>query len=107
MQFCPKCGGLMLPKQIEEGPVLVCNACGYATKEAKLEEYKVVKPAKHEEMVTVIEETKPALPTTRAKCPKCGHGTAYWWLRQTRGADEPTTRFYRCTKCGHTWREYS
>jgi len=97
----------MLPKQIEEGPVLVCNACGYATKEAKLDEYKVVKPAKHEEMVAVIEEAKPPLPTTKAKCLKCGHGTAYWWFRQTRGADEPTTRFYRCTKCGHTWREYS
>ncbi|TEU14803.1 MAG: transcription factor S [Hadesarchaea archaeon] len=107
MQFCPKCGGLMLPKQVKEGPVLVCNACGHVTKEAKLDEYKVVKPAKREEMVAVIEETKPALPTTRAKCPKCGHETAYWWLRQTRGGDEPTTRFYRCAKCGHTWREYS
>jgi len=26
---------------------------------------------------------------------------------QTRAADEPPTRFYRCTKCGHTWREYA
>lgn len=86
---------------------MVCNACGYATKEAKLEEYKVVKPAKREEMVTVMEEVKPALPTTRAKCSKCGHETAYWWLKQTRAADEATTRFYRCAKCGHTWREYT
>ncbi len=107
MQFCPKCGNLMLPKQVKEGPVLVCNACGYVAKEAKLDEYKVVKPAKREEIVAVIEETKPALPTIRAKCLKCGHETAYWWLRQTRGGDEPTTRFYRCAKCSHTWREYS
>jgi DNA-directed RNA polymerase subunit M len=97
----------MLPKQIEEGPVLVCNVCGYVTKEAKLEEYRVVKPAKREEMVTVVEKAKPTLPTIRAKCPKCGHSTSYWWLRHTRGADEPTTRFYRCTKCDHTWREYT
>lgn len=98
----------MLPKQIEEGSVLVCNSCGYVMKGAKLEEYKVVKPAKREEMVTVIEEeAKPPLPTTRTECPKCGHDTAHWWLRQTRAADEATTRFYRCAKCGHTWREYT
>ena len=97
-----------MPKRIKEGPVLVCNVCGHAMGGAKLEEYKVVKPAKREEVVTVIEEeAKPALPTTRAKCPKCGHQTAFWWLRQTRAADEATTRFHRCAKCGHTWREYT
>jgi len=98
----------MLPKKIEKGHVLVCNSCGYTKKAEKLEEYKVVKPAEREEKVTVIGEgAKPALPTTRTKCPKCGHDTAYWWLQQTRAADEATTRFYRCTKCGHTWREYT
>ncbi|MDP6459515.1 MAG: transcription factor S, partial [Candidatus Hydrothermarchaeota archaeon] len=30
-----------------------------------------------------------------------------WWLLQTRKADESETRFYRCTKCKFTWREYS
>ncbi|MGH9996735.1 MAG: transcription factor S, partial [Nitrososphaeraceae archaeon] len=25
----------------------------------------------------------------------------------TRSADEATTQFYRCTKCSHTWRNYS
>lgn len=108
MQFCPKCGALMLPKQVEQGPILVCDTCGYTAKAEKLEEYKIVKPAKQKEMITVIEkEAKPALPTARTKCPKCGHGEAYWWLRQTRAADEATTRFYRCAKCGHTWREYT
>ncbi len=108
MQFCPKCGALMLPKQIKDRPILVCSTCGHATKTAKLEEYKIVKPAKQKEMIAVIEKgAKPALPTARTKCPKCGHGEAYWWLRQTRAADEATTRFYRCAKCGHTWREYT
>ncbi|MBI2112883.1 transcription factor S, partial [Candidatus Woesearchaeota archaeon] len=27
--------------------------------------------------------------------------------QQTRGADEPETRFFRCTKCNYTWREYA
>jgi DNA-directed RNA polymerase subunit M len=26
---------------------------------------------------------------------------------QTRSIDESMTQFYRCTKCGHTWRDYS
>lgn len=40
-------------------------------------------------------------------CSKCGNKGAYWHLRQTRSADEATTRFYRCTKCKNTWREYA
>ncbi|MCD6114052.1 MAG: transcription factor S, partial [Thermoprotei archaeon] len=40
------------------------------------------------------------------ECPKCGNREAYVWMMQTRAADEPPTRFYRCTKCGYTWREY-
>ncbi|PIO07920.1 transcription factor S, partial [Candidatus Pacearchaeota archaeon CG10_big_fil_rev_8_21_14_0_10_35_219] len=31
---------------------------------------------------------------------------AYFWTMQTRAADESETKFYRCTKCDHTWREY-
>ncbi|MRR35944.1 transcription factor S, partial [bacterium] len=31
---------------------------------------------------------------------------AYWWLRQLRSADESEVRFFRCTKCSRTWREY-
>jgi DNA-directed RNA polymerase subunit M len=29
------------------------------------------------------------------------------WQVQTRGGDEASTQFFRCTKCGHTTREYS
>lgn len=46
------------------------------------------------------------LPATKAECSKCGNGQAYYWMMQTRSADEPSTRFYRCTKCNFTWREY-
>ncbi|WP_394325620.1 RPA12/RPB9/RPC11 RNA polymerase family protein [Candidatus Methanomethylophilus sp. 1R26] len=46
-------------------------------------------------------------PETRITCPECGHTEAYYVIRQTRAADESPTRFYRCCKCNHTWREYS
>ena len=57
----------------------------------------------------VVEEDKApnTLPTTTIECPKCGNNIASWWMLQTRSADEATTQFYRCTKCNHTWRNYS
>src|SRR5919107_2149996 len=37
-------------------------------------------------------------------CSKCGTNQARWWIVQTDSADEPSTQFFRCTKCRHTWR---
>lgn len=48
-----------------------------------------------------------ALPKTKGvKCPECGNDEAHWYTEQTRAADEPATRFYICTECGHKWRDY-
>ena len=47
------------------------------------------------------------LPTINIDCPKCNNNLAVWWMLQTRSADEATTQFYRCSKCNHTWRNYS
>ena len=42
--------------------------------------------------------------TDKVECPKCGNHEAYWWIVQTDTAEEPSTQFFRCTKCKHTWR---
>ncbi len=47
------------------------------------------------------------LPLTDAICEKCGHAKARYWLVQTRASDEPETKFLRCERCSHTWRDYS
>ena len=58
-------------------------------------------------LVEVIEkEHLETLPITEAKCPRCGHTKAYYWTVQTRAADEAATKFFKCQKCEHTWREY-
>jgi DNA-directed RNA polymerase subunit M len=103
MKFCPKCGSLLIPKD----GLLVCESCGYSEKVEKPEEYTLAKKVEEKGGVEVIEEERKPLPTTRTTCPACGNSTAYWWILQTRSADEPPTRFYRCTKCGKTWREYA
>jgi len=99
--FCPKCSSLMIPKQGK----LVCMNCGTEREIEEKDNTKIM--AKSQGMdILVIEDSADTLPRTKAECPKCGHNEAYWVIRQTRAADEPETRIYRCTKCGHTWREY-
>ena len=56
--------------------------------------------------VEVVEKDFQAMPLVPNKCSKCNHGKAYYWEIQTRASDEPATRFYKCEKCQHVWREY-
>ncbi len=103
VEFCPKCGALLLPK---EG-LLQCR-CGYSKEIGEKEKEKYVLQEKPEELreIPVIEEEIQQMPTVRAECKRCGNTEAYYWMLQTRGADEPATKFFRCTKCKYTWREY-
>jgi transcription factor S len=101
--FCPKCKRLMRPDK--PAGVWRCGACGTKVPFGKSIEVGRTNPTGRS--MAVIEEGKgPTLPTADELCPKCGNGRAYWVLRQTRGADEPETRIFECTKCGHKWREY-
>jgi len=45
--------------------------------------------------------------TIKIDCEKCHNQEGVSWAFQTRSADEPETKFYRCTKCNHTWRDYT
>lgn len=102
MRFCPKCE-VRLRKA---GGGLSCPRCGHSEGPGGR-----AAPAAEEAApaLNVLEgdEGKEALPTVAADCEKCGHKEAVWWMLQTRSADEPTTQFYRCTGCGHTWRNYA
>lgn len=82
----------------------ICNACG-AMKDINGEAEIIITDSKDKE-TTVITEDITTLPKTRILCPKCGHTEAFFVIRQTRAADEPETRIYRCHKCNYSWREY-
>jgi len=100
-EFC-KCGGLLVPVH----GVIKCRKCG--SEPAKAEQSgALLKTAHEDEKVIVLETNESNLPSIEHECEKCGNTTAYFWFIQTRASDEPPTRFFRCTKCGHTWREYS
>lgn len=113
MDFCPECGTRLISKREEEGKgalQMVCPKCGYK----KAGKRKLVVTAKRlkrsrKEPITVIgkEHQIRTLPTATKTCPKCGNNLAYFWQVQTRGGDEGSTLFFRCTKCDHTFREYT
>jgi transcription factor S len=102
VKFCPKCKRLMRPDRT--AGVWRCGACG--TEVPLGEGVPVVHSPVPRGGVEVVETKVATLPTATEVCPKCGNDQAYWVLRQTRGSDEPETRIFECTKCGHKWREY-
>jgi DNA-directed RNA polymerase subunit M len=104
-----------MKSRFDEG-VLICPQCGYSTNREIGEELAVRStnsPSSFDggtgSVLKVVEADKipNTLPTTNTDCPKCGNNLAFWWMLQTRSADEATTQFYRCTQCNHTWRNYS
>ena len=60
-----------------------------------------------ESSISVMKEGEGrVLPKVLEKCKKCGNPQAYFWTVQTRSGDEAETKFFKCVKCTHTWREY-
>jgi len=114
MDFCPNCGTRLTSIRKKErrkgGLRLSCKRCAYEMSAARPVAIvpKIERP--HEEGVAVIgkkEQKLRILPTVRIECPKCGNNLAYAWQVQLRRLEESSTQFFRCTKCGGTWRENS
>ena len=106
MKFCPNCD-IRLKKTLNSA-TLSCPKCDYTEgNNTKPEEQKVSEEPQSDFMVLDENEGKDVLPTIEIECEKCGNKQAVWWMLQTRSADEPTTQFFRCTKCSYTWRNYA
>lgn len=106
--FCPKCGSLLIPKKVNNKKVVACS-CGYKSKKAddiKIQETSSKKET-DEKKFDVVEHEKEAYPLTEEECEKCGHRKAYFWTVQTRAGDEAETKFFKCEKCKHVWRDYN
>lgn len=112
VSFCPKCGSLMMPKKKGSDTILTCSKCGYEERAGSdSDSYVLRENVAHSprDKITIVEKDNKNLnpmPTTKVDCPKCHHNKAAYWQLQTRAADEGSTLFFRCLKCGHTWREY-
>lgn len=102
--MCPKCGSLMMPKKVDGKSLFACS-CGFEDHGSTKVSQKQDNKTKTADIV-VIEKQIETLPICDDECPKCGNKGAYYDIRQTRAADEPPTKFMRCTKCNHNWRDY-
>lgn len=112
MIFCPICGSLMAFEKSRRS--YRCPKCGYEMKNRDSGKIVVSRTIMHDEKerLAVIESPATDMPPGavllkgHTRCPKCSGENVYAWQLQTRAADEPPTTFYKCVKCGHTWREY-
>jgi len=94
----------MLPKKDKK--MLVCPRCGCKDKNMEKAQIKEI-VGQDEKKIDVVDKEIEAYPLTEAECPKCKHKKAYFWEVQTRASDEPATKFLKCEKCKHIWRDYS
>ena len=107
MQFCDDCGSMM----VADDGAMRCTDCG-ATADRDDERAAAFVSTAEQTEDDVIESTEDAgfegKPTARdVTCDDCGHGEAWYTIKQTASADEPPTRFFKCKECGYRWREYA
>jgi DNA-directed RNA polymerase subunit M len=124
MQFCDDCGSMMHTAERNpasdhnspssdnpDGERMVCSSCGTtAAKDADLAaQYTSTERQGDSGVIESDEDANfEGKPTDDdVTCDDCGNGRAWYTLKQTASADEPPTRFFKCTECGYRWREYN
>jgi transcription factor S len=115
MDFCAECGSRLKPVKINSGNqvmiMMTCTKCGHKENEPKPVPFNGKKIEHNpKQFVAVIGKEEQELyttPTINIYCPHCGNNVANVWQVQTRGSDESSTQFLRCTQCGYTFREYT
>lgn len=105
VMFCPKCRSVLVPVHKGKTTHMKCRKCGYESKQS-VKELKISEKLEKGRGVVLLEKNEVPLPVMNRACPECNNDKAYFWLQQTRAADEPPTQFFRCVKCKHVWREY-
>ena len=101
MEFCPRCGSVLIQKRKNDG----CARCSYSAK-GKIKIKTSEKIEEKKGVAVVSNKHTETLPIVNEKCKKCKNDKAFFWTIQTRAGDEAETRFFKCTKCEHSWREY-
>ncbi len=108
MEFCPKCETRL--KKDNHSSSSTCPKCQYVKQKSNQntkEKLQEADPALLVMNESDIEQSKGLESTIKIDCEKCHNQEGVSWTFQTRSADEPETKFYRCIKCNHTWRDYT
>jgi transcription factor S len=110
MEFCPTCGTrLIYEKAKGKKPVLYCPKCkkkfDLGANETKKESM-LSKKDRADSIVLIDKKAQKlrTLPTVDADCYKCKGKKAETWKLDLGSEDNMQAIFYRCIRCGHTWR---
>ncbi len=106
--LCPLCGNmLMAESSASDGFRLSCRTCPYKRilQGRRAIRQRVEMRAKEKDDVMGGAAQWANADKTQVRCEMCKNELAYYYQMQTRSADEPMTTFYKCTKCGHNWKE--
>ncbi|EAY09943.1 hypothetical protein TVAG_482170 [Trichomonas vaginalis G3] len=103
--FCPACGNLLLVDTSGDRTQLKCRACNFVMGfVGRTVQSAPLNPLDVKALIT-NDDAMSFQNKTQARCDKCGHNEAFFTEIQIRSADEPATLFFKCCKCGNTWRE--
>ena len=106
MDFCPNCESRLK----NNNGLLSCPNCKFVKEESTKINKEKSEDVSSEFLImdeSDLNQAKGLEATVKIDCEKCHNQEGVWWAFQTRSADEPETKFYRCTKCNHTWRDYT
>ncbi|GAM82196.1 hypothetical protein ANO11243_001750 [Dothideomycetidae sp. 11243] len=108
--FCTDCGTI-LDRANPDISTIKCTVCGNANKNnwptsisSTLDPAKLpssLRQKMHSFVQVQPEDFQATDALTNEQCPECGNPEMYFRERQTRGADEGSTIYYTCPKCGH------
>lgn len=109
MEFCQNCSTRLIP-DFTLPETQLCPKCGFKKKRERKQaiQYDIRQTPKENIVVIDPKEIEfKVLPTTKAKCPKCENSKAYFRISEIGIEEEETiqVQIFRCTHCGHTWRE--
>jgi DNA-directed RNA polymerase III subunit RPC11 len=105
MRFCVNDGNLLLLDIGDHGLHYFCQTCPYIYSITQRQSVNKETERKVVDDVLGGDDAWDNVDQTEALCPECSNKAAYFMMIQIRSADEPTTIFYKCTKCGHRWNE--
>ena len=102
LEFCPKCGNLLIPRREGDKFYGECEKCNFSKELKVLKTMENLEPKK--KIGKGIRKEENPFATYSSKCPKCGYGKAQIIDMGIFYSDEDNLILLKCGRCGHSER---